>query len=179
MLSSSGILQLLAAVAFCTLWRLAPFRPPNVEPVLATLMPFAKKQGAFVSGLIALLSIVVFDLLTSGLTQWTLVTALTYTVIGLAAPLMLRPGRGIAWYALYAILATIFYDAITGVVAGAMLFGMPWSEGFAGQIPFTVNHLIGNVILSLALSPLIEWMLLKTSAIDPAAHRAEASQSFR
>jgi multisubunit Na+/H+ antiporter MnhG subunit len=44
-------------------------------------------------------------------------------------------------------------------MAGAVLFGMSWREGFIGQIPFTVNHLIGNVILTLVLSPVAEMLL--------------------
>jgi hypothetical protein len=134
-------------------------------------MPFAKRQGAVSSVLIAALSMILYDLVTSGFTQWTVVTTVTYSLIALVAPLFLRPSRGLLWYAGYAIVATIFYDAVTGVAAGAVLFGMSWKQGFIGQIPFTINHLIGNVLLSVSLSPLLEWMLAKSERWNPAALR--------
>ena len=157
-------LQWIAALAFCTVWRLAPFRPPNVEPVLATMMPFGKRYGAVMSLLFCAANMVLFDAITGNLSQWTAVTAVTYAVIGAVAGLIFDQKSGIISYALFAVVATLFYDAITGVAAGAILFGMGWKEGFTGQIPFTINHLIGNVILAIVLSPVADWVLVQTSA---------------
>ncbi len=156
-------LQWLAGIAFCTVWRLAPFRPPNVEPVLATMMPFGKRYGAVMSLLFCAANMVLFDIITNNLSQWTAVTAVTYGVIGAVAGLILDRESGIMSYVVCAVIATLFYDAITGVAAGAILFGMGWKEGFIGQIPFTINHLIGNVILAITLSPITDWVLHKTS----------------
>ncbi len=151
-------LQIAVAAFFVTVWRLAPFRPPNVEPLLALSMPFGKKDGVLAPAILAVLAIVVYDAFTSGLTQWTAVTAVAYALVA-AGSGFLKGSRGILPYLAYAILATLVYDAITGVVAGAVLFDMGWKQGFIGQIPFTINHLIGNSLLALILSPIVEWVL--------------------
>ena len=106
---------------------------------------------------------VLYDAITSGITQWTAVTAVTYGLIGLASPLFMQGKYPLARYVGYAVVATLFFDAITGVVAGAVLFDMSWKTGLIGQIPFTINHLIGNTLLAVALSPLIDWLLWTTS----------------
>ena len=69
----------------CMLVRLIPFRPPNIEPVLATQMPFSKAYGAWAGFLFAFLNIVLYDLVTGKLGVWTLLTAGTYGVLGLWA----------------------------------------------------------------------------------------------
>jgi hypothetical protein len=151
-------LQIAVAAFFVTLWRLSPFRPPNVEPLLATSMPFGKRYGVLAPTILAVLAIVGYDAITSGLTQWTAVTAVAYALIA-AGSGFLKGTRGVLPYLAYAILATLVYDALTGVVAGAVLFDMGWKQGFLGQIPFTINHLIGNAILALVLSPIVEWVI--------------------
>ncbi len=155
-------LQAAAGILFTIVWRLVPFRPPNVEPVLATMMPMGKRHGWVTGLLFGVASMALYDLITAGVTQWTVVTAATYGVIGAAAGPLLRNRKGIVAYALFAVAATIVFDFITGVAAGAVLFGMSWRQGFIGQIPFTINHLIGNVLLACTLSPAVEWMLGKT-----------------
>ena len=152
----NGWLKLVLGLAFCTTWRLVPFRPPNVQPILATMMPLARYQGPVAAGLFGVANMILFDVLTGHLSVWTAITSVTYGVVGVGAWSFLRNRRGVLWYAAFAVVATLFYDAITGVVAGSVLFGLPWMEGLAGQIPFTINHLIGNVILALALSPLVD-----------------------
>ena len=69
----------------CFIIRLAPFRPPNVEPVLATTMPFSKGFGPEAGFLFGFLSIVLFDLMTQKIGVWTLVTAVIYGLLGLAS----------------------------------------------------------------------------------------------
>ncbi len=165
-------IQWCAGVAFCTIWRMVPFRPPNVEPILATMMPFGKRYGAISSMLFAAASMLIFDAITGNLTSWTAITAVTYGIIGACAGLVLDHRRGILQYVVFAVFATIFFDAVTGVAAGAILFGMSWKEGFIGQIPFTINHLIGNVILAAALTPIVDWLLVLTGAERQSAHAA-------
>ncbi len=163
---TSGWIKGFLAVGFCVLWRLFPFRPPNVEPVLATIMPYTRRFGPAGTMLLTFLCMVAYDVLTGTVSQWTAVTALTYMLVSLAAWFCLRGRRGILPYVLFAVPATLFYDFVTGVAAGALLFGMSWQEGFIGQIPFTVNHLIGNLILAAALSPLIERWVVRNIALE-------------
>ena len=67
------------------LFRLIPFRPPNFEPMLATVMPFSKRYGIVGSFLFGFLGIVFFDAVTSGWGSWTAVTAICYGLVGIAA----------------------------------------------------------------------------------------------
>lgn len=139
----------------------APWRPPNVEPVTATLLPLGKRMGPATAFLFGFLSILLFDLATAEVGMWTFVTGITFGLIGIASHVFLRNTRGTAWqYAVFAVVATLIYDFITGVLMGNLLFAMPLGEAFMGQIPFTVNHLLGNIFLSLTLSPMLDrWIM--------------------
>ena len=63
-------------------------------------------------------------------------------------------------YGGFAVVGTLVYDFITGVVGSYVCFGMPMSVAFAGQIPFTAYHLAGNIVLSAVVSPLLyRWFV--------------------
>lgn len=145
------------------LFRLLPFRAPNVEPLMAVIMPFGKVYGNLMSFIFGVLSIVVYDSVTSGLGIWTLITAFAYGFVGIGAYWYLKNRRGWKSYALYAVIATIAYDAFTGFTLGPIFFGQPFMEALIGQIPFTVLHLLGNVSFAIVLSPVIEKYLMKES----------------
>jgi len=148
-------------ILICFAIRLFPWRPPNIEPITATLMPFGKRMGPAVGFLFGFLNILLFDIATREVGMWTFVTGITYGVIGIASFLILGRVRGSAWqYALFAVVATIIYDLITGVAMGNLLFAMPLREAFVGQIPFTINHLLGNILLAFTLSPIVDrWIV--------------------
>ncbi|MFA6386724.1 MAG: hypothetical protein WCW04_03075 [Candidatus Paceibacterota bacterium] len=140
-------------------FRLMPFRAPNVEPIMATIMPVGKIYGSVMSFVFGFLSIVLYDSVTSGFGVWTLVTALAYGTLGVGATYFFKNRSGWKNYALYAVIATIFYDAITGLTIGPLFFHQSFMVSLMGQIPFTALHLIGNVSFAIVLSPVIEkWM---------------------
>lgn len=143
--------------------RLIPFRAPNVEPILAAQMPFARKYGLIASFSFGFLSITIYDLLTSGVGTWTLVTAIAYGLLGIGASYFFKNRSGWKNYALYAIVATIVYDAVTGLTIGPIFFGQTFLGALVGQIPFTALHLLGNVSFAIILSPVIEMWLNKES----------------
>lgn len=143
-----------------------PFRAPNVEPVLTTMMPFAKSGGALVGFLFASLSMVVFDVVSGNLGQWTLVTAVTYGFVGALAPTFLSRLPGVRGYVSFAVVGTLIFDAVTGVIFGPLLFSQPLAQAFFGQIPFTMMHLVGNMAFALTLSPIIEVWVVKNEALD-------------
>ncbi len=153
--------------------RLLPFRPPNVEPVMATLMPFAKQFGALGAFVFGALSIVLFDGVTSGWGVWTLVTALSYGVVGVGAHYFFRTRESrVRNYVGFAIVATLFYDAITGLTIGPLLWHQPFMMALLGQIPFTLLHLAGNITFAAVLSPAIyRWVLMNPTLSLP-AHRS-------
>lgn len=147
---------LLTVIAF----RLIP-HPPNFEPIMSTMMPFSKKWG-WLSGMVfSLLAILSFDILTGTLGVWSLVTASTYALLGIFAGLYLKNKENkVRYYVQFSIVATIVYDAITGIGIGMLFFNQTFITTFTGQIPFTLYHLSGNIVLSVVVSPLLyKWVI--------------------
>ncbi len=143
--------------------RLIPFRAPNVEPIMAAIMPLGKAYGKIMAFAFGFLSIVLFDSVTSGIGIWTLVTGITYGMLGLGATYYFKNRSGRMSYVSYAVIATIFYDAITGLTIGPLFFHQSFMVSLVGQIPFTLLHLLGNVSFAIVLSPMIEKWLVTTS----------------
>jgi len=152
-------------------FRLMPFRAPNVEPIMATIMPLGKIYGSVMSFVFGFLSIVLYDSVTSGFGIWTLITALAYGLLGVGATYFFKKRSGWKNYALYAVIATIFYDAITGLTIGPLFFHQSFMVSLMGQIPFTVLHLIGNVSFAIVLSPVIEKWMVAAPAFALASQR--------
>jgi hypothetical protein len=108
------------------------------------------------------LSIIIFDSITSGIGVWTLITALAYGVVGYGAQSYFKNRSGWKSYASYAVMATIFYDAITGLTIGPLFFHQSFIVSLIGQVPFTALHLLGNVSFAIILSPVIERWAVKS-----------------
>lgn len=143
------------------LFRLIPFRLPNVEPMLATVMPFSKRYGPTGSFLFGFLGIALFDAVTSGWGMWTLVTALAYGALGPAAHLYFKNREAsVGNFLRFGIVGTLAYDAMTGLTIGPLFMHQPFLIAFAGQIPFTLLHLAGTVVFATFLSPaLYRWVV--------------------
>jgi len=151
---------------FCMLVRLIPFRAPNVEPILATQMPFAKIYGKTFGFLFGFLSIVLFDLLTMKLGLHTLITGVTYGALGVwAVSFFKNKTENRMNYVYFAILGTLFFDIVTGIIAGPVFFHQSFAEAAMGQIPFTLLHLAGNITFAYFLSPLIYKYTVKNKKI--------------
>lgn len=134
--------------------RLIPFRMPNVEGIMATLMPVSKRFGPLASFLYGALAIALYDAVTGKVGSWTLITALSYGAIGVASAFFFRRYRTSAVnFVVFSVVATVLYDAVTGVLF-APLFGMTFAVALVGQIPFTLYHLVGNVAFAALVSPL-------------------------
>ncbi len=151
----------------CLLIRLIPFRPPNIEPILATTMPFARHHGPVIGFLFAFLSIVLYDLLTLKIGVWTWITALLYGLLGLTASFYFKNRFNRARsYVSFAIIATLAYDALTGLTIGPLFFRQPFMAALIGQIPFTVLHLLGNVLFAAILSPALYTYLIENRKLE-------------
>lgn len=157
---SSGTLKFIIGWAAVFLFRLIPFRPPNFEPMLATVMPFSKRYGILGSFLFGFLGIVLFDAVTSGWGSWTAVTAVCYGLLGVAAHLFFRNrAASVKNFLLFGIPATIVYDAVTMMI-GPVFMQQPLAAALAGQISFTLMHLAGTIVFSTLLSPaLYRWVV--------------------
>lgn len=140
--------------------RLIP-HPPNVEPIMSTMMPFAKKWGWLAGLLFTAISILAFDLITHTLGVWSLMTLFAYGVIGVAAGFYFKKRESsIKNYLIFSVIATLFYDALTGIGTGMLFFNQPFVPTVLGQIPFTLYHLAGNIVLGAVVSPLLyKWVL--------------------
>ncbi len=146
----------------CLLMRLIPFRAPNIEPILAATMPFSKTSGAFIASIFAVLSILFYDVLTGTLGVQTLFTVFAYGVLGLWSFNYFKKKEANAFnFARFAIVGTLFFDAFTGLTVGPIFFNQSFMGSLLGQIPFTVFHLIGNVVFALVLSPAIYHFMIK------------------
>ncbi len=164
------MIKYIIGLVVVVLIRLIP-HPPNIEPIMATMMPFSKRWG-WVSGMLfSLIAILGYDVLSGTLGSWSFVTSLTYAALGVAAGIYFKNRTSSArHYVLFAIVGTLFYDAVTGIGMGTLMWDMPFMVALLGQIPFTVNHLLGNIVFATVLSPaLYRWVItnpaLETSAV--------------
>jgi uncharacterized membrane protein len=140
----------------CLFIRLLPFRPPNIEPILAMQMPFSKKYGALGGFAFAFVSMILYDVLTNRVGLWTLITASVYGFLALFATYFFQNKEMTGLnFAKFAVFGTLFFDALTGLSIGPIFFGQSLSSALIGQIPFTLMHLLGNVTFAFVLSPLI------------------------
>lgn len=157
----------------CLVARLIPFRVPNVEPILATTMPFSRAYGAVAGFSFAVLSILLYDLVTRTLGVQTIFTVIAYGVLGLWSASYFKKNRGnISGYVSFAIMGTLFYDAFTGLTVGPIFFHQTFWSSLVGQIPFTALHLVGNIIFAIILSPAIYRLLIKKRQKDLPAGEA-------
>ncbi|MBP9668663.1 MAG: hypothetical protein KBE09_00030 [Candidatus Pacebacteria bacterium] len=143
--------------------RLLP-HPPNIEPITATLMPFGKHFGVLGGAIFGLATVLLYDMFTGTLGAWSLLTMGGYVLLGVASGVYFKKDRGRFGYLWFAIVGTIAYDLLTGLTVGPLVFGQPFMEALVGQLPFTLYHLAGNILLALAFSPLIEkWVVMNPS----------------
>lgn len=155
-------LKFFLAFVLCLLVRLIPFRAPNIEPILATTMPVSRIYGAWAGFSFAILSIFAYDAFTHTLGMQTFFTAIVYGILGWWAASYFNKKEGtVLNYVRFAIYGTLFYDAMTGLTVGPLFFHQSFLQSLSGQIPFTLLHLSGNIILAAVLSPAVYRMLSK------------------
>jgi len=163
----TGWLKFVLGWSAVFLFRLIPFRPPNVEPMLATMMPFSKRFDPIGSFLFGFLGIALYDAITSGWGIWTLVTALAYGFLGLAAHYYFQnreASRGN--FLRFGIVGTLAYDAATGLTIGPLLGHQTLMQAFVGQVPFTLMHLLGTIVFAIVLSPAIYRWVVENDALE-------------
>jgi hypothetical protein len=156
------------ALILCLLVRLIPFRAPNIEPILATMMPMSRAYGALLGFSFAVASILLYDVLTGTLGIQTLFTAGAYGVLGLWAARYFKKNKTSRWgFVRFAIIGTLFFDILTGLTVGPLIFHQPFISAAIGQLPFTALHLIGNVSFAFFLSPIIYNYLIRKKQKQP------------
>lgn len=145
--------------------RLLPFRAPNLEPLMAMVMPLSRNFSRLYSFLFGFLSVAVYDMFTVGFGVWTLFAGIAYGLVGLAASFYFQNRTGWKNYAKFAFVGTIVFDIVTGLSMGPIFFDQPFMSAVIGQIPFTAIHLLSNVSFAIVLSPMIERWVEKESTV--------------
>ncbi len=136
--------------------RLIPLPFPNVEPIMAASMPAAKKWGALGAAGFAVCAYVLKDVFQARAGLWTLYGAVAYALVALFAFTYLKPFAKPtrAGYVKTAVVGTLVFDLVTALVFGWQ-FGQTLTQTLIGQVPFTLYHLAGNMVLAFFLSPVI------------------------
>ena len=151
----------------CLLFRLLPFRAPNIEPITASLMPISGALGALAGFSFAVLGVFMYDLITGTLGVHTFFVAGAFAVLGIWGGRYFKEHKAdTVSYIRFAVWGTLFFDAVTGLILGPVFYGQPFAVALAGQIPFTMLHLLGNVVFAATLSPLIYRLLIKKRKPD-------------
>ncbi len=164
---TTGALKFLLGWTVVFLFRLIPFRPPNFEPMLATIMPFSKRFGLLGSFLFGFLGIVLFDAVTSGWGSWTWVTAVAYGMLGIGSQLYFRNREAsVRNFLSFGVMGTLFYDAVTGLTIGPIFQSQPFIVALTGQIPFTLMHLLGTIVFATLLSPALYRWVVQSEALE-------------
>lgn len=137
----------------CLLLRVFLIHLPNIEPVSSLLVCLGKRFNFIELFLFGFFNILFFDVITFKFGIWTIFTALAYALIGVGTYLIKK--RKIH-YITYSILSTLVYDIITGLIMGPILFNQEFKQALIGQVPYTIYHLIGNVVLAVTLTYVLE-----------------------
>ncbi len=173
--SSFNIVKMVTGWILAIGLRLIPFRPPNLEPILAVQMPLTKRFGFLAGFVFAFLNIFLFDLIVNRLGLWTFITAFTYGLLALFSHWYFKKRKASSLnFAIHAIWATLIYDAITGLSIGPLFFNQSFISALSGQAMFTLYHLVGNVSLAFLFSPLIYRFL----ALNPKLSLSYLKQEF-
>jgi uncharacterized membrane protein len=153
------------------LYRLLRFIPNN-DPIMGVMLPYARQEKWWAAGLFAALTMASFDAITGKVGTWTVVTSLTYGILGIAFHFafkrMQKNGSKIdlLTYLGSGIIGVLAFDFVTGPVMSSALFGMSFAEAFIGQIPFTAMHLASVSAFVLLLTPVLDPMLVNNAKLE-------------
>jgi len=162
----TGTLKFLIGWTAVFLFRLIPFRPPNFEPMLATVMPFSKRFGLAGSFLFGFLGIVLYDAVTSGWGSWTWVTAICYGSLGVGSYYFFRNrAASVKNFLTFGIPATVVYDAITMLI-GPVFGHQSLMVALVGQVPFTLIHVLGTTVFATLLSPVLYRWVIQNESLE-------------
>ena len=139
--------------------------PPNIE----LLMPFILSGGLLLGPAygfaIGALVRAFYDFQIVWAGPWTIATAFSYGVVGMLAGFLPMLNHGKKAFSRKQLVAAavalaIVYD-LCSLAFFSMLFGLPMLLALGPQVPFTINHILGNAAFVFAFSPLISTVLEK------------------
>lgn len=126
----------------------------NMSPLMATELTGSKAYGPVVAGAYGFFSMILLDIIVGRVGSWTIVTSITYGLIGVWGAYFLKNRSATSINFIKAsIIGTLLFDIITGILMGPIMYSQPWSAAIIGQIPFTLRHLTSNIVFAGILSP--------------------------
>lgn len=151
------LLKLAVSGTIVNLVRLARLFPNN-DPIIASMMPFSRKENMVYPFLYAFLIMFSFDAITGKVGIWTVVTAVTYGAVGILANVFFKRFHKISLlkYVYFTVAGTLFFDLITGPIMSSAMFNIGFIESFYGQMPFTAMHLLSGVFYTIAFCPALD-----------------------
>jgi hypothetical protein len=164
-----SFLRLALAGIFCNVYRLLRFIPNN-DPIMGAMLPFARRGKWWEAGIFAFLTMVSFDLITMKLGVWTIVTGVTYGLLGIAFHFAYGKIKKFSvWtYIGSGVAGVLAFDFITGPIASSLMFGMPFWAALAGQVPFTLLHLASTTFFVAVLTPLLDRTIVGNERLSDA-----------
>ena len=126
--------------------------------------PLLKRQYSFLLGGFFY---VIVDIVSGMVGIWTLMCFLAWGIVGLTFNRFKPTGRLLNFLGM-SFLGTIIFDVLTGVIGGPLLFPMSFYDAFIGQIPFTISHLIGNLVIVGIFAPVVYTYI----AINPKVRKS-------
>lgn len=143
---------------------------PNIEPLFACGVLVGQKQSYSYAFLFGAINVLLFDLLTVGFGPWTVVTGFLYALLGSAAVKFWRQNEMVAQEKnrtlnslKFTIAGTLIFDFFSGCLLGPLMFKQNFMEAIIGQVPFSILHVLGNVVLVMS----IEAFLQKNRCYNP------------
>jgi uncharacterized membrane protein len=130
---------------------------PNIEPVMLVTLVSGYRYGAKYGLLVGALTMLLSDLVINGFVSFamvvpasilvyiSLITNATYGFVGFFSAYF-KKYRTAFQMAGVAALLTVIYDVITAIFC-MLPFNMPIPQILIGQIPFTIAHVLGNVLI--------------------------------
>ena len=141
--------------------------PANFEPITATLMPYSRRMTVWVSMLLAVLSIFLYDFVSGSFGVWSAFTAGSYALLCLFFAWVLKnKANNPMIYVLWGCVGTVLYDVVTALVISSGIYGQGVVEVLIMQVPFTVNHLLSTIVTGFVLSPIIDRWLVSGERIE-------------
>lgn len=167
----SNVFRLILAIVIANAIRLIRIIPNN-DPIMSMALPYSRRSSALTSFAFPFITMASFDVLT-GFGPWTIVTAGTYGLIGLAFHFLLKDRKrmNIQSYMRYGVAGVLVFDFVTGVVATPFLYGGTFEQSLIGQIPFTILHLLSTSLFILIVTPLLDKEVLLNKRLSDSGVR--------
>lgn len=97
------------------------------------------------------LSILAFDIITAQLSYFSLANACIYGLVELVCVHYLSKRYSLMNVLTHTVCSILLFDAVTGLGVGPFLFQQSFVEALVGQIPFTTQSLLKNLVFTGAL----------------------------